>query len=91
MRHLKHDAFARFKKEHRLGDPLSRDDILAYHRHLREVIKGKPATIERRLPALKSYFARREGRNAALPSSFADLRISVRIPLCLPVRWIGRH
>ena len=77
-------TFARFTQEHRLGDPLSRDDILAYHRHLRDVIEAKPATIERRLSTLKSYFAWREGRNAALPSPFADLRISIRIPRRLP-------
>ncbi len=33
---------------------------------------------------LKSYFAWREDRNAALPSPFADVRISVRIPRRLP-------
>ncbi|MDW4500208.1 site-specific integrase [Sulfitobacter sp. D35] len=60
-------TFSRFTEEHRLGDRLSRDDILAYHRHLRDVIEAKPATIERRLSTLKSYFAWREGRNAALP------------------------
>jgi integrase/recombinase XerD len=77
-------TFARFSKEHRLGDPLSRDDILAYHRHLRDVIQAKPATIERRLSTLRSYFAWREDRNSTLPSPFADLRISVRIPRRLP-------
>ena len=77
-------TFARFTKEHRLGDPLSRDDILAYHRHLRDVIAAKPATIERRLVTLKSYFAWREDRNSALPSPFADVRISVRKPRRLP-------
>ena len=77
-------TFACFSKEHRLGDPLSRDDIIAYHRHLRDVIQAKPATIERRLSTLRSYFAWREERNAALPSPFADLHISVRIPRHLP-------
>ncbi|WP_299682097.1 tyrosine-type recombinase/integrase [uncultured Roseobacter sp.] len=77
-------TFARFSKEHRLGDPVSREDILAYHRHLRDAINAKPATIERRLSTLRSYFAWREDRNAALPSPFADLRISVRIPRRLP-------
>lgn len=77
-------TFARFSKEHRLGDPLSRDDILAYHRHLRDVIQAKPATIERRLSTLRAYFAWREGWNPALPSPFANLRIAVQIPRRLP-------
>ena len=83
-------TFARFTQEDRLGEPLSREDILAYHRHLRDVIEAKPATIERRLSTLKSYFAWREDRNGALTSPFADLRISVRIPRRLP-RPIDRY
>ena len=77
-------TFARFTKAHQLSDPLSKDDILAYHRHLRDELKAKPATIERRLVTLKSYFAWRADRNSALPSPFADVRISVRIPRRLP-------
>ena len=77
-------TFARFSRAHQLTDPLSRDDILAYHRHLRDELRAKPATIERRLVTLKSYFAWREDRNRALPSPFADVRISVRIPRRLP-------
>ena len=77
-------TFARFTKQHHLTDPLSKDDILAYHRHLRDELDAKPATIERRLITLKSYFAWREDRNSALPSPFADVRISVRIPRRLP-------
>ena len=77
-------TFARYTDLHQITEPISRDDILGYHRHLRDEIEAKPATIERRLVTLKSYFAWREGRNAALPSPFADLRISVRIPRRLP-------
>lgn len=77
-------TFARFTKAHHLSDPLSKDDILAYHRHLRDELGAKPATIERRLVTLKSYFAWREDRNSALPSPFADVCISVRIPRRLP-------
>lgn len=77
-------TFARFTKAHHLSDPLSKDDILAYHRHLRDDLGAKPATIERRLVTLKSYFAWREDRNSALPSPFADVRISVKIPRRLP-------
>ena len=77
-------TFVRFTEAHRLSDPLSKDDILAYHRHLRDALGAKPATIERRLVTLKSYFAWREDRNSALPSPFADVRISVRIPRRLP-------
>lgn len=77
-------TFARFTKAHHLTDPLSKDDILAYHRHLRDELGARPATIERRLVTLKSYFAWREDRNSALPSPFEDLRISVRIPHRLP-------
>ena len=77
-------TFARFTETHHLSDPLSKDDILAYHRHLRDALGAKPATIERRLVTLKSYFAWRENRNSALPSPFADVRISVRIPRRLP-------
>ncbi|WP_375550845.1 tyrosine-type recombinase/integrase [Rhodophyticola porphyridii] len=77
-------TFARFSRAHQLTDPLSKDDILAYHRHLRDELRAKPATIERRLVTLKSYFAWREDRNSALPSPFADVRISVRIPRRLP-------
>ncbi len=77
-------TFARFTKAHHLTDPLSKDDILTYHRHLRDELDAKPATIERRLVTLKSYFAWRAERNSALPSPFADVRISVRIPRRLP-------
>lgn len=77
-------TFARFAETNRLSDPLSKDDILAYHRHLRDALGAKPATIERRLVTLKSYFAWREDRNSALPSPFADVRISVRKPRRLP-------
>ena len=77
-------TFARFTKAHHLTDPLSKDDILAYHRHLRDELGARPATIERRLVTLKSYYAWREDRNSALPSPFADVRISVRIPRRLP-------
>lgn len=77
-------TFDRFTKENLLTDPLSKDDILAYHRHLRDELGAKPATIERRLVTLKSYFAWRADRNSALPSPFADVRISVRIPQRLP-------
>ena len=77
-------TFARFIKAHQLTDPFSRYDILAYHRHLRDELGAKPATIERRLVTLKSYFAWRAERNSALPSPFADIRISVRIPGRLP-------
>lgn len=77
-------TFARFTKDHQLANPLSKDDILAYHRHLRDDLDAKPATIERRLVTLKSYFAWRADRNSSLPSPFADVRISVRIPRRLP-------
>lgn len=77
-------TFARFTRAHRLTDPLSKDDILAYHRHLRDELDAKPPTIERRLVTLKSYYAWREERNSALPSPFEDVRISVRIPRRLP-------
>lgn len=77
-------TFARFTKAHQLSDPLSKNDILAYHRHLRDELGAKPATIERRLVTLKSYFAWRAERNSALPSPFADVRIYVRIPRRLP-------
>ena len=77
-------TFARFTKIHQLNEPLSKEDILAYHRHLRDDLGAKPATIERRLVTLKSYYAWREDRNSALPSPFADVRISVRIPRRLP-------
>ena len=60
-------TFARFTKANQLSDPLSKDDILAYHRHLRDELRAKPATIERRLVTLKSYYAWREDRNSALP------------------------
>ncbi len=36
-----------------------------------------PATIERQLVTLKSYYAWREDRNSALPFPFADARIYV--------------
>ncbi len=78
-------TFARFTKAHHLTDPLSKDDILAYHRYLRDELDAKPATIERRLVTLKSYFAWRADRNSALPSPFADVRISIRIPRRLPI------
>ncbi len=77
-------TFARFTKDHQLADPFAKDDILAYHRHLHDVLDAKPATIERRLVTLKSYFAWRADRNSALPSPFADVHISVRIPRRLP-------
>ena len=77
-------TFARFTKAHHLTDPLSKDDIFAYHQHLRDELGARPATIERRLVTLKSYYAWREDRNSALPSPFADVRISVRIPRRLP-------
>ena len=77
-------TFARFTKANRLTDPLSKEDILAYRRHLRDKLDAKPATIERRLVTLKSYFAWRAERNSALPSPFADVRITVKIPRRLP-------
>ncbi len=77
-------TFARFTKAHHLSDPLSKDDILAYHRHLRDELGARPATIERRLVTLKSYYAWRADRNSALPSPFADVRISVKVPRRLP-------
>ena len=77
-------TFARFANDHQLTGPLSKDDILAYHRHLRDELDAKPATIERRLVTLKSYFAWRADRNSGLPSPFEDVRISVRIPRRLP-------
>jgi integrase/recombinase XerD len=77
-------TFARFIEKHHLTDPLSKDDILAYHRHLRDELRAKPATIERRLVTLKSYFAWRADRISALPSPFADVRISIHIPRRLP-------
>ena len=77
-------TFARFTKARHLSDPLSKDDILAYHRHLRDELGATLTTIERRLVTLKSYFACRADRNSALPSPFADVRISVRIPRRLP-------
>ncbi|GKY88122.1 site-specific integrase [Sinisalibacter aestuarii] len=49
-------TFARFTATHRLSDPLSKDDILACHHHLRDELGAKPATIERWLVTLKSYF-----------------------------------
>ncbi|WP_371228088.1 tyrosine-type recombinase/integrase [Roseovarius sp. 2305UL8-3] len=77
-------TFARYADLHQITEPISRDNILGFHRYLRDVIEAKPATIERRLSTLRSYFAWREDRNSALPSPFADLRISVRIPRRLP-------
>ncbi|MEM0930009.1 MAG: site-specific integrase, partial [Pseudomonadota bacterium] len=50
-------TFARFNNAHQLRDPLSKDDILAYHRHLRDELGATLTTIERRLVTLKSYFA----------------------------------
>lgn len=77
-------TFARFAQIHQLTDPFSKDDILAYHCHLRDELEAKPATIERRLVTLKSYFVWRADRNSTLPSPFMDVRISVRIPRRLP-------
>lgn len=77
-------TFARFTQDHQITDPPSKVDILAYHRHLRDELHAKPATIERRLVTLKSYFAWRADLNNALPSPFVDVRISVRIPRRLP-------
>lgn len=77
-------TFARFTEDHQLSDPISKDDIFAFHRHLRDELSAKSATIERRLVTLKSYFAWRADRNSALPSPFSDVRISVRIPRRLP-------
>ena len=77
-------TFDRFTDLHQITEPISRNDILGYLQHLRDEIEAKPATIERRLSTLKSYFARREDRNGALPSPFADLHISGRIPRRLP-------
>lgn len=77
-------TFARFTETHQLNDPLSKDDILAYHRHLRDELSAKPAAIERRLVTLKSYFAWRANRNSALLSPFEAVRITVRIPRRLP-------
>jgi len=57
---------------------------------LRDELDAKPATIERRLVTLMSYFAWRADRNSALPSPFACVRISVRIPKRLP-RPIDRN
>jgi integrase/recombinase XerD len=50
-------TFTRFVQTNQLHNPFSREDILAYHRHLRDVIEAKPASIERRLSILRSYFA----------------------------------
>lgn len=83
-------TFARFTEAHHLSDPLSKDDLLAYHRHLRDELGAKPATNERQFVTLKSYFAWREDRNSALPSPFADIRISVRIPRRLPHKTMSR-
>lgn len=77
-------TFADFAKQHQLADPVSRDDILGYHRYLRDSVEATPATIQRRLCTLKSYFAWRASWKTALPSPFDDLRISVRIPRRLP-------
>ncbi|WP_300063929.1 tyrosine-type recombinase/integrase [uncultured Roseobacter sp.] len=77
-------TFARFAKAQQSSDPFSKDDILAYHRHLRDELGAKPATIERRLVTLKSYFAWREERHSALPTPFSDVRINVKIPRRLP-------
>jgi len=77
-------TFPRFTNAHQLRDPLSKDDILAYHRHLRDELGATLTTIERRLVTLKSYFACRADRNSALPSPVADVRISVRILRRLP-------
>lgn len=73
-------TFARFTNDHRLTDPLSKGNIQAYHRHLRDELGAKPATIERRLVTLEAYFAWRADRNGALPSPFADVRIPRRLP-----------
>jgi len=77
-------TFAHYAERYELADPVSRDDILNYHRYLRNVAEAQPATIQRRLSTVRTYFAWCEDRNAALPSPFADLRISVRIPRRLP-------
>lgn len=77
-------TFARYTDLHQITEHISRDDILGYHQHLRDELGAKPATIERRLVTLKSFFAWRAQRNSALPSPFADVRISVRIPRRLP-------
>lgn len=50
-------TFARYTDLLQITEPISRDDILGYHHHLRVEIEAKPATIERRLVTLKSYFA----------------------------------
>ena len=84
-------TFVSFTKAHQLNDPLSRDDILAYHRYLRDELGARPVTIERRLVTLKSYFARREDPNSGLPSPFTDVRISVRIPRRLAPPNRSRH
>lgn len=60
-------TFARFTKANQLTDLLLKEDILAYHRHLRDELDAKPATVERRLVTLKSYFAWREDRTAPCP------------------------
>ncbi len=62
-------TFARYAERYELADPVSRDDMLNYHRYLRDVVEAQPATIQRRLSTLRAYFAWRKDRNAALPSA----------------------
>ncbi|MGB5559871.1 MAG: site-specific integrase [Paracoccaceae bacterium] len=77
-------TFARYAEASDLADPLSRDDILGSHRHLRETCQARSATIQRRLFTLRAYSAWREDRHPSLPSPFKDVRIAVRVPRTLP-------
>lgn len=65
------------------GTP-TQEDIIGYHKHLREIRMASPATIRRRFITLKSYFSWLESVDVTLRSPFDGLRLELKIPKRLP-------
>ncbi len=62
----------------------SQDQIIAYHRHLRERQRASASTIRRRIVTLRAYFRWAAERDARPSTPFDGLRLDVRIPRRLP-------
>lgn len=77
-------AFQKFLACCAVDDWPNQDQIIQYHRHLREQQKASASTIRRRIVTLRAYFRWVSDIEGRPSTPFDGLRLDVRIPRRLP-------
>jgi integrase/recombinase XerD len=77
-------SFVRYASDAEIAIPPSSEQLVQYHRYLRETAGSSAATIRRRFVTLRSYFRWVEEECGGERSPFQGLRLELKVPRRLP-------